>query len=198
MQYIHPLFMLCLLAAVIHIHRLGKQALAVNPKSPEAGQYDLFMHQHQKLSTLITALIFAGLLGGIFSRLNQRFAELPQRTDKPFEKIERLIGIMMDFVTEYPNETKLVLATCPARLKENAEACRRHYVDFRGKLEDYIGKCLRSGIRSKDFRKVPVPQTVNIIIALVNGLLRQRAAGLITEKDLRAAAISFCRAALSA
>ena len=66
MQYIHPLFMLVLLAAVIHIHRLGKQALAINIKSPEADQHELLMLQHKKLSTLITALVFVGLLGGIF------------------------------------------------------------------------------------------------------------------------------------
>ena len=67
MQYLHPIFMLALLAAVIHIHRLGKQALAINPKSPEADQHDLILQQHLKLSKLITGLIFVGLLGGIFS-----------------------------------------------------------------------------------------------------------------------------------
>ncbi|MBU1106989.1 MAG: DUF4079 family protein [Candidatus Riflebacteria bacterium] len=65
MQYIHPLFMLVLLAAVIHIHRLGKQALAVNLKSPEADQQEFLLQQHKKLSTLITALVFVGLLGGV-------------------------------------------------------------------------------------------------------------------------------------
>jgi len=67
MQYLHPIFMLALLAAVIHIHRLGKQALAINPKSPEADQHDLILQQHLKLSKLITGLIFVGLIGGIFS-----------------------------------------------------------------------------------------------------------------------------------
>lgn len=142
--------------------------------------------------------LFTEILDDIFSRLNQRFDTLPQRTDTAFEKIERLIGVMLDFVTEWPKETKLVLASCPARLKENADTCNGHHVDFRAKMEDYIGKCLRSGIRSKEFRKVPVPQTVNIITALVNGLLRQCADGLTGEQDLRAAAISFCRAALKA
>ncbi|HAE38259.1 MAG TPA: hypothetical protein DCG57_06420 [Candidatus Riflebacteria bacterium] len=65
MQYLHPLFMLVLFAAVIHIHRLGKKALAVNLKSPEADQHALLMQQHQKLGTLVTALVFVGLLGGI-------------------------------------------------------------------------------------------------------------------------------------
>lgn len=67
MQYLHPLFMLVLLAAVIYIHRLGKQALAVNLKSPEADHYDALMLQHKKLGTLITLLVFVGLLGGVFS-----------------------------------------------------------------------------------------------------------------------------------
>ncbi|MFH1980964.1 MAG: TetR/AcrR family transcriptional regulator [Pseudomonadota bacterium] len=140
--------------------------------------------------------LFTEILDDVFDRLNKRFDALPQRTDTPFEKIENLMGVMLDFVTECPNETKLVLASCPARLKENAEACRRRYVEFRGKLEDYIGKCLKAGIRSKDFRKVSVPQTVNILIALINGLLRQQTGGLSSDQDIRAAAVAFCRAAL--
>lgn len=67
MQYLHPFFMLVLLAAVIYIHRLGKQALTVNLKSPEADHYAELIQQHKKLSTLITLLVFVGLLGGIFS-----------------------------------------------------------------------------------------------------------------------------------
>jgi len=141
--------------------------------------------------------LFTEILDDVFSRLNQRLDELPQRTDHPFEKIENLVGRMMDFVAESPEETKLVLSHCPARLKENAEACRRHYVDLRARLEDYLGKCLRAGIRGKQFAKVPVPDTVNILIALINGLLRQRVAELAGNKDLRESALSFCRKALS-
>ncbi len=81
MQYLHPIFMLGLLAAVIHIHRLGKQTLAINPKSPEAEQHDLLLQQHSRLSKLITALIFVGLLGGIFSVVQfLQIKEIFQRT----------------------------------------------------------------------------------------------------------------------
>ena len=140
--------------------------------------------------------LFTEILDDVFDRLNKRFDALPQRTDAPFDKIENLMGVMLDFAAECPNETKLVLAACPTRLRENAEACRSHYLAFRGKLEEYIGKCLKAGIRSKDFRKVSVPQTVNIIIALINGLLRQQTAGLAGAQDVRAAAVAFCRAAV--
>ena len=68
---------------------------------------------------------------------------------------------------------------------------------FRGRLEDYLGNCLRAGIRGKQFAKAPVPDTVNLLIALVNGLLRQRVAGLTADKDLRAVASEVAGADLS-
>ncbi len=142
--------------------------------------------------------LFTEILDDGFARLNERFDALPSRTETPFEKIENLIRMMLDFVEAFPNQTQMVLSPCPARLKENVEACQQQYDGFRSKLENYLGKCLRSGIRSKDFRKVTVPQTVNILVALINGLLRQHAAGQIKSQNVRDAAISFCRAALSA
>lgn len=142
--------------------------------------------------------LFTEILDDVFARLNARFDDLPLRTDTPFEKIENLFAFMLAFVAEFPDETRLVVSNCPARLKENADACMRHYISLRERLSDYFGKCLRSGIRSKAFRKVPVPQTVDILIALLNGLLRQQATGLNTDKDIQASALAFCKAAIAA
>ena len=81
MQYIHPVFMLALLIAVFHLHRLGKQALAINPKSPEADQHSQLLQQHARLSKIISGLFFVGIVGGIFSLVQfLQVREVFQRT----------------------------------------------------------------------------------------------------------------------
>ncbi|NCB38534.1 MAG: DUF4079 family protein [Erysipelotrichia bacterium] len=65
MKFIHPLFMLFLLATLFKIHHFGKQTLMINPKSPEASQRDTLRQQHRKFGMIVTGLMFLGLLGGI-------------------------------------------------------------------------------------------------------------------------------------
>lgn len=66
MIYIHPVFMIALLCSLFYLHNFGKQALAINPKSPEADKKDTLIKQHQKFSLIITAFMGAGLVAGIF------------------------------------------------------------------------------------------------------------------------------------
>ncbi|HNX74972.1 MAG TPA: DUF4079 family protein [Candidatus Rifleibacterium sp.] len=65
MKFIHPVFMLFVLTFLFRIHKIGKQALAVNPKSPEADQKETFLGEHAKLSKIAALLFAAGLIGGI-------------------------------------------------------------------------------------------------------------------------------------
>jgi uncharacterized membrane protein len=65
MKFIHPVFMVVLLASLYYIHRYGKEALTINTKGPEASQKSLLLAQHQKYSHIVTGLMFLGLIGGI-------------------------------------------------------------------------------------------------------------------------------------
>lgn len=66
MKFIHPVFMLFVLTYLFKIYNYGKQALAVNPKSPDANQRESLLAQHKKTGITFAILVFAGLLGGIF------------------------------------------------------------------------------------------------------------------------------------
>lgn len=66
MKFVHPVFMLFVLTYLFKIFTLGKQALAVNPKSPEADQRQSFLVEHRKASITAAVLFFIGLIGGIF------------------------------------------------------------------------------------------------------------------------------------
>ena len=65
MKFIHPVFMLFVLSYLFKIHKVGLQALAVNPKSPEADQRDQFLAEHRKFSRIAVILFSLGLIGGI-------------------------------------------------------------------------------------------------------------------------------------
>ena len=65
MKFIHPVFMLFVLSYLFKIHKVGLQALAVNPKSPEADQRDQFLAEHRKFSRTAVILFSLGLIGGI-------------------------------------------------------------------------------------------------------------------------------------
>ncbi len=67
MKFIHPVFMLFVLTYLFRIHKIGKLALAVNPKSPDADQRELFLAEHGKISKIAAGLFAAGLVGGILS-----------------------------------------------------------------------------------------------------------------------------------
>lgn len=70
MIYMHPVFMLILIGAIYYTHRLGKNILTINPKSPEGETIDELIKQHGKIARIITALIFVGMLGGLFAIVN--------------------------------------------------------------------------------------------------------------------------------
>ncbi|MEA1948099.1 MAG: hypothetical protein U9N83_12460 [Thermodesulfobacteriota bacterium] len=52
------------------------------------------------------------------------------------------------------------------------------------------------GIKSGEFNKVPVAATVSLLIAMINGLLRQRCLKLEHMAGLKEEAVKFCKRSL--
>ena len=63
-------------------------------------------------------------------------------------------------------------------------------------MTSYLTNCLKKGIKSGEFIQVPVTATVSLMIAMFNGLLRQRSLPLEAVKGLKKASIDFCRRSL--
>ena len=65
MKYFHPAFMLVLFALFFKVRSIALEALAVNPKSPDADQRDALIAKHGKFGITLIILFVGGFIGGI-------------------------------------------------------------------------------------------------------------------------------------
>jgi hypothetical protein len=64
------------------------------------------------------------------------------------------------------------------------------------RLKAYLTDCLKKGIKSGEFNRVPVPETVNLLIAMINGLTRQRGLHPEEKDGMRDVTVDFCKRSL--
>jgi len=121
---------------------------------------------------------------------------LQETTHGPFETIERIIAVHFEILEEMPLETAVAIRACPAKLKDSAHVCAEYAHGWRDRLKSLLTQCLKKGVETGDFRKASVPETVNILIALINGLVRQQVFKLDNLSGVKEAAVSFCRFSL--
>lgn len=121
---------------------------------------------------------------------------MPQQAASEFEKVESLIDMHMAFVEALPHETKLIVSACPARLRDPDHICAGNFALLRERIRSYLTECLSAGITSGEFRKVSVSETAKVLMALINGLVRQQSHRRDNLNGVREAAVSFCRFSL--
>lgn len=90
----------------------------------------------------------------------------------------------------------LAINTCPAKLKDPDHVCSKNVKRWRDRIKSYLTECLTDGIKSGEFVDVPVPETTNMLIALINGLVRQQIRKMDNLNGVKDAAIAFCRRSL--
>ena len=64
------------------------------------------------------------------------------------------------------------------------------------RLKAYLTDCLKKGIKSGEFNRVPVPETVNLLVTMINGLTRQRGLRLKEKNGMRDVTVNFCKRSL--
>jgi len=160
--------------------------------SKEAGITEPVIYYHFKGKDDLFTRIIITAFGKFFSQIDT----LPSKTETEFEKIENLISLHLDIVKEMPDEIYLAVSTCPSRLKDPEGICRRSVQEMRRRLKAYLAGCLEKGIRQGEFHSVPVDATVNLLSALLNGLIRQRGLKLKEVKGVKETAVEFCRRSL--
>ena len=64
------------------------------------------------------------------------------------------------------------------------------------RLKAYLTDCLKKEIKSGEFNRVPVPETVDLLIAMINGLTRQKGLYLKEKDGMRDVTMEFCRRSL--
>ena len=95
-----------------------------------------------------------------------------------------------------PYEIYLAINTCPANLKDPYHVCSENVWRWRDLIKSYLTDCLTDGVKSGEFTDIPVPETTNMLIALINGLIRQQVRKMDNLNGVKNAAVAFCRRSL--
>jgi AcrR family transcriptional regulator len=140
--------------------------------------------------------LFTGIIASAFETFFAHLDDLPENTHTQFEKIENLIALHFDIVKEMPDQIYLAVSTCPARLKDPDDICRKSIEEVRRRLNNYLTACLEAGMETGEFHTVPVRATANLIVALLNGLMRQRGLKFEEVEGIKETAVDFCRRSL--
>ncbi len=157
-----------------------------------AGVTEPLIHYHFKSKDGL----FAHILEGTFAEYFDRFDALPEKTGTEFDKFQNLIRFHFRFAEDFPDQTFIVISACPAKLQDAAHICAQ-YVKAQGdRLSGYITGCLERGVRTGEFRPVPVAATTGLLLAMVNGLMRRKSLKLDEIDGLLGAVLDFCRQAL--
>ncbi len=170
----------------------GFEATTTLQLTKEAGVTEPLLYYHFKGKDDLFTTILSSTFDEYFSRLKN----LRNNTPTEFEKIENLIGLHFQFVEELPDEIYLTVSTCPARLKDPDHTCAKNVQKQREWLASFLADCLGKGIETGEFNKVPVTETVSLLIAMINGLLRQRGLKLEHIAGLKQEVVEFCRRSL--
>lgn len=140
--------------------------------------------------------LYTRIIESTFAEYFSRLERLEKETDTQFEKIENLIDVHFKIVDEMPEKMYLAVSTCPAKLKDPEHICAKNIQRQRKWMTAYLTNCLKQGIQANEFHKVPVKATVNLLLGMINGLLRQRSLRLDTANGMKKATVDFCRRSL--
>ncbi|MDX1267831.1 MAG: TetR/AcrR family transcriptional regulator, partial [Oceanisphaera sp.] len=137
--------------------------------SREAGVTEPLIYYHFKGKEEL----FTHILNEAFDEYMARLEALPQTTEDEFTKIENLIIASQMAAVEMPRRIRLVMSSCPARIKDPAHVCASRMRGIYNWYQDYLTACLERGMASGEFVPVPVRETVYVLISMVNGMIRQ-------------------------
>ena len=163
--------------------------------SREAGVTEPLIYYHFKGKEEL----FTYILNEAFDEYVARLEAIPQDTATEFGKIENLIHATQQAVEDMPRRTRLVMSSCPARIKDPNHVCYSRMIDIYGWYQTYLTHCLEKGIATGEFQKVAVAETVFVLISMINGMSRQHS--LLNGSGIAAArqtAVEFCRRSLLA
>ncbi len=141
--------------------------------------------------------LFTHIVRNGFEAYFARLESLNQKTSTQFEKIENLFALHFDFIKERPDEIYLVVSACPAKLKDAQHVCTQKLEKQRKWLTSYLKKCIKEGMASGEFKKMPLSDTVTLLLAFINGIIRQRTLKLESRKGMKKAVVEFCRRSMT-
>ncbi len=74
-----------------------------------------------------------------------------------------------------PDEMSLIVSNKPAKLNDPDNVYTKNIKSHKKRLSYYLSSCLKKGIQTSEFKKVPVKENTGIMMMMINGVLRQDA-----------------------
>lgn len=182
-------------AAVILFAQRGYEATTTLHIARAAGVTEPLVYYHFRNKDGLFAEIITFISTEYFDRLDA----IEKSGLKGFARIEALIASQFDLVSEWPAESNIFAATCPARFRDTAHVCTRAVEALRNRLATFIVNCLQDGITRGEFHRVPIAETAKLFIGMLIGLMRQEVihpGSGVADLDITAATIEFCRRSL--
>ena len=140
--------------------------------------------------------LFTHILSMAFSLYFERFDALPENSSTELDRITNLFEMQYQIVDDLPDMMRLIVSSCPTKLNDPESVCLKNYKKAHQALFDYFSECLERGVETKEFRQTPISGTANMLVALTNGLLRQRIYKLANTDGVKEATVEFCRNSL--
>ncbi len=140
--------------------------------------------------------LFTQIISATFSEYFSRIDAIEKNPISAFGQIQKLIELQYDITEEMPDAVRLIANTCPARLNDPENICAGYVKEYRRRLLGYITRFLSEGVESGDFAPVPLEETAYLIFSVINGMVRYSRVNRGPDKNLREAAVEFCRRSL--
>jgi AcrR family transcriptional regulator len=140
--------------------------------------------------------LFNNILENSFKEYFAGLESLKRDPGNQFDRIEEIIDFHFRFLKEMPDETYMGVSVFPAQLKNPERTCTKNVRRRTDLLKAYLKDCLVAGVESGEFIPVPVTETVNFLIGMLIGILRQRGLGFVETNGMRDVIVDFCRRSL--
>ena len=140
--------------------------------------------------------LFTRIIDATFSEYFSRIDAIEKKPASPFGQIRKLIELQYDIAEEMPDEVQLIANACPAKFNDSEDICAANVRKYRRRLTGYLTRSISEGISSGEFAPVPLEETAILILSIINGIVRYGRMNPDPEKNLREAAVSFCRRSL--
>ena len=170
----------------------GFEATTTIQLAREAGVTEPLIYYHFKGKDDLFTRIIAATFSEYFSRIDA----LEKKPASPFGQIQKLIELQYDIAEEMPDEVQLIANACPAKFNDSEDICAANVREYRRRLIGYLTRSISEGISSGEFAPVPLEETAILILSIINGIVRYGRMNPDPEKNLREAAVSFCRRSL--
>jgi hypothetical protein len=96
-----------------------------------------------------------------------------------------------------PNEVRLIANACPARLNDPEDICAGNVKEYRRRLLGCLTRSLSEGIEFGEFAPVHLEETAILTLSVINEIVRYSRMNKDPDKNLRKAAVDFCRRGLT-